>query len=371
MQPISKQSLQVIRHTCIFIAAFLINLPIARAGKGLLISPLGSCSEVVKTNSVELQELVDLIEKLSPLIELKESVYEDVAEDAANSVTQEECMSCDSDEDISQQDDAEDKGVDESLPLAISRLMSYIPPEWSKNIINYSRTQSEDGHYSKHYVSAEDDVSSKQLAKDAKLIHESIRGDKSFTTIFCVALRDIHGHIKKFACCNSAVMPPSCRKQAESLGYAVIKAEKSHAEGQFLQFLYKRATINPGLYTHVVAMGCSRPHCPECDLVLQLVLGRNYKEISAVIGSVTEEIKHLEIQEKEGREANNDNFTITRNATIHCTIQSGEEAARENLSENFYMPDGLRALIEQKTNHKLKVVEHSRYDGTTKKRPRS
>ena len=123
-QPISKQSLQVIRHTCIFIAAFLINLPIARAGKGLLVPPLRSCSEVVKTNSVELQELVDLIEKLSPLIELKESVYEDVAEDVANSVTQEECMSCDSDEDISQQDDAEDKGVDESLPLAINRLMS-------------------------------------------------------------------------------------------------------------------------------------------------------------------------------------------------------------------------------------------------------
>ena len=374
MQPLSKQSLQVIRHTCIFIAAFLINLPIARAGEGLLIPPLRSCSEVAKTDPVELQELVDLIDKLRPLTELRESVYKDVTEYAADAVSREDCMGWDSDEDISQQmgnlevkDDVEDKEIDEAMHFFMESTTTYTP-EWCGDITNYSRTKSRDYFYSKNknYVSAEDDVSSKQLAKDAKLIHESIRGDKSFTTIFCVALRDRHGHIKKFPCCNSELMHQDGRKQAESSGYAVIQAEQAHAECQFLQFLYKRALINPGLYTHVVAMGCSKRHCPECDFVLQLVLGSNYKDISAVIGSTTEDITQLEIQP----EAKNDDFTITRNASIHCTIQSGEAAARSKLSDNFYMPDGLRALIEQKIKpgYKIRVVGNSRYSKRKKRR---
>ena len=373
-QPINKRSLKGMRYFCVFIAVFLSNFPIVKGGQQELKIPSLRSAEVTTegdSKAIELSSDQDLTEHLNSLQILSDAVYEDVTENAASSVGQEECRGWDSDEEIPALRVEEDTTSREDVELSMIGALedaAELLPKWLQRIENYSRKKEKDSHFNNY---AEETISSSKLAKDAKLIQEAMPGDKGPTTIFCVALRDIHGHIKKFACCNSAVMPPSCRNQAESLGYAVIKAEKSHAEGQFLQFLHKRAIINPGLYTHVVAMGCSRLHCPECDLVLRLVLGSNYKDISAAIGSVTEEIKQLEIQEKKESEAKDDNFTITRNASICCTIQSGKEAARENLSENFYMPDGLRALIEQKTKHKLKVVEHSRYDGATKKRLRS
>lgn len=361
-----------IKHVCTFTAAFLLNFPIARGVTGLQIPSL--ISEKVATQDpieVELQELADLVEKLRPIIVLKESACEDLKELVADSQTQEACMGWDSDEDISQQmdklevKDEEDKDVDTSMRGALEDTEEPLP-KWLQQVKNYSRTQ-KDRKWRNNYVDAQD-TSPKQLAKDAKLIQEAIRGDKSFTTILCVALRDKHGHIKKFAFCNSEFMPPSCRDKAESLGYAIIKAEQSHAEGQFLQFLYKRAIINSGLYTHIVAMGCSKLHCPECDLVLQLVLGSNYKAISAAIGTVTEDITQLEIQEE--HDPADTNFTITRNASIHCTIQSGEQAARTDLSEKFYMPDGLKALIEQQIEprRRLQVIGNSRYSKSKKRR---
>lgn len=367
MQPISKRYLQGIQYICAFIAAFLLNLPIAIGVTGLQI-PLLVRDEVATQDpiEVELQELADLVEKLRPIIVLKESACEDLKELVADSQTQEACMGWDSDEDISPKDDVQ--GLDESVQEGINLVKAKFSPssDWSQKIFNYSRRRSKEWR-ANNYVDAQD-TSPKQLAKDAKLIQEAIRGDKSFTTILCVALRDKHGHIKKFAFCNSEFMPPSCRDKAESLGYAVIKAEQSHAEGQFLQFLYKRAIINSGLYTHIVAMGCSKLHCPECDLVLKLVLGSNYKAISAAIGTVTEDITQLQIPEE--HELADDNFTITRNASIHCTIQSGEAAARQDLSEKFYMPDGLKALIEQQIEprRRLQVIGNSRYSKSNKRR---
>lgn len=44
------------------------------------------------------------------------------------------------------------------------------------------------------------------------------------------------------------------RTKARELGYDIIQAGKSHAEGQFLQFLHSRDQKRPGLYTHIVAM---------------------------------------------------------------------------------------------------------------------
>ncbi|MEM7055828.1 MAG: hypothetical protein AAF392_03035 [Bacteroidota bacterium] len=373
MQPMSKPYLQGIQHICAFIAVFLLNFPTAIGVTGLQIPSL--TSEKVATQDpieVELQELADLIEKIRPLIVLEGSACEDLKELVADSQTQEACMGWDSDEDISQQmdklevKDEEDKDVDMSMEGILEPIGRKYFPKWLQQVKNYSRTH-QDRKWNDNYVDAKD-ASPTKLAKDAKLIQEAMKGDKSHTTILCVALRDRHGHIKKFAFCNSAIMPSSCRDKAESLGYAVIKAEQSHAEGQFLQFLHKRARINPGLYTHIVAMGCSKLHCPECDLVLQLVLGSNYKAISAAIGAVTEDITQLEIQEE--HEPADDNFTITRNASIHCTIQSGEGAARKDLSEKFYMPDGLKELIEQQTEPRcrLQVIGNSRYSKSKKRR---
>ena len=65
------------------------------------------------------------------------------------------------------------------------------------------------------------------------------------------------------------------------MGYHVIRAGRSHAEGEFLQFLWKRSKQHTPAYTHIIGMGCSRKHCKECDLLLQLVLGIDYHRITA------------------------------------------------------------------------------------------
>jgi hypothetical protein len=73
------------------------------------------------------------------------------------------------------------------------------------------------------------------------------------------------------------------RKKAEQLGYDVIQATQAHAEGQLLQFLLHRNKANPGLYTHIMGIGCSRCFCAECDTVLNLFLGESYYEVAASV----------------------------------------------------------------------------------------
>ena len=91
-----------------------------------------------------------------------------------------------------------------------------------------------------------------QLSNDAFDIvsSESNSRTQDSTVCFCVALRDKDGYVKKFSFHNGTnVMSPAMRTKAHELGYDVIQAEQSHAEGQFLQFLLHRHRKRPGLYT--------------------------------------------------------------------------------------------------------------------------
>ena len=125
-----------------------------------------------------------------------------------------------------------------------------------------------------------------QLSKDAFDIvsSESNSRTQDSTVCFCVALRDKRGYVKKFSFHNGAnVMSPAMRAKAHELGYDVIQAEQSHAEGQFLQCLLHRHRKRPGLYTHIMGMGCSRCYCVECDHILKACLGGNYYAVTASV----------------------------------------------------------------------------------------
>ncbi|MEM7382769.1 MAG: hypothetical protein AAF400_00325 [Bacteroidota bacterium] len=228
-------------------------------------------------------------------------------------------------------------------------------------VYNYSRSQGKDDTF--NYANPNALPLRQSLVKDTKLIEEAFISQGP-VTILCVALSDKHGNIKKFAFSNSELMPRGCRDQAEERGYAVIKARQSHAEGQLLQFLYQRQVQRHGLYTHIVAMGCSRQHCPECDLLLHLSLGGRYKDIIAAIART--EIVQVSFASA-STAATDNNFEIDKKTRHEIVL--GSEAVRAKRSENYYLPPILQKLIGQLTNHStLRIAPNSRYDVSSNKR---
>ena len=154
----------------------------------------------------------------------------------------------------------------------------------AKETYNHTRRQGKQDV--DNYAKQPTDVSPTRLAQDAQEIHAKLpQNDFSKrTTVLCVALKNKEGSIKKFVFCNADLMPVKLRDYAEhELGYHVIHAGQSHAEGEFLQFLWKRQTKRTPEYTHLVSIGCSKRHCQDCDLLLQLVLGKNYHKFTAAV----------------------------------------------------------------------------------------
>ena len=145
-----------------------------------------------------------------------------------------------------------------------------------------------------------------QLHKDAKAINSF----PSHVTVLCVALKDNKHCIKKFVFCNSnRAIPQAMEDKAKLLGYHAVIAEQAHAEGQLIQFLAKRQEV----YTHVVAMGCDKDHCPDCHALLQLVFGNDYTKVSY-------------------------------------------NRPRSNYAPNYYIPRNLKAIIESLTMCKITLV---------------
>ena len=154
-----------------------------------------------------------------------------------------------------------------------------------QNVVsNYSKFK--ESEPTDNYAHDRNEVTPSQLAQDAYRIHQKlVEGDQQrvaqCTTVLCVALMNQEKGIKKFVSCNLELLPPALRNQSKYMGYHVIRAGQSHAEGEFLQFLWKRSRQPEPAYTPIIGMGCSRKHCQECDLLLQLVLGRGYHIITA------------------------------------------------------------------------------------------
>lgn len=176
-----------------------------------------------------------------------------------------------------------------------------------------------------NYAKYSESISPATLARHAQEIHAALPQNKfaHHTTTLCVALKNSGNSIKKFAFCNNDLMPPALRDKAEYKNYHVVRAEQAHAEGEFLQFLWKRQKQSLPEYTHIVAMGCSRPHCAECDVLLQLVLGQGYTAISAAIDASNTPVKEA------------------------AAVEADKKYA------NYYIPQGLQSLIETLTGVKL------------------
>jgi len=119
------------------------------------------------------------------------------------------------------------------------------------------------------------------LHQDAQEIHDVIprkvqtgakvgKSNQSYgaTTVVTALLLDTEsGRIKKFVFSNLSSMGNELTKRAEGLGYHVITAGVSHAEGELIQFLH----VRNGLYK-LLSIGCDKPHCAECREMLNRVI---------------------------------------------------------------------------------------------------
>jgi hypothetical protein len=110
-----------------------------------------------------------------------------------------------------------------------------------------------------------------RLLEDAGLIHGEVTGDraKGATTVTtAILLHEPTKVYKRFAFCNLGLMPPALREKAEELGYHVVQAPETHAEGQLIEYLYVRSPI----YEHG-DMGVNREHCAECHILMKTFFG--------------------------------------------------------------------------------------------------
>jgi len=252
--------------------------------------------------------------------------------------------------------------VDHTLPKAtkdVSRTLG--PINRSRHIGNNAR-QSEEYVPTRNYVKNEiDDSFARQLSTDAHSLLDLLPSDqsKTRTTYLCAALRDKHGYIKKFVFHNGeGLMPPAVRGKAHTLGYDIIQAEQSHAEGEFIQFLLHCHQVRPAWYTHIMGIGCSRPICGECDHLFKLFFGDNYPNMSITsahsekMGMVlTEDNIQCCFSHRQSAtsEALPHSFTPMYNKSLEIDVPGtvlNLEAIDTATYSNYYMPKSLQQAIQ-------------------------
>ena len=111
-------------------------------------------------------------------------------------------------------------------------------------------------------------------------------------------------------------------------------------------FYNKRAYKRPGVYTHLVGMGCRKPHCAECDCLFRLILGKNYGTIPAAVKACGDPPLVAIIHSEPPSE-----FTIERK--LRYKVDEGAAAVDSGVSNKFYIPQGERDLIEIHANRAL------------------
>jgi hypothetical protein len=218
-----------------------------------------------------------------------------------------------------------------------------------KRVSEKKHKNREDYIWKNNYLSSEDSYRNLRLSFDALLISEANTNErKSSTVIFCVLLRDKYGYLKKFVFHNlESNMSGTMRAKAHELGYDIIQSGQSHAEAQFLQFLYKRNDARPGHYTHIVKMGCSKKHCSECDALLKLLLGPNYHKITSSINHGKESDIPLPTVEADPPIIKGDDVFFRYVTSIHLKIVHKEEAVDEGaVYRNYYLPKSLKDQIK-------------------------
>jgi hypothetical protein len=130
-----------------------------------------------------------------------------------------------------------------------------------------------------NYVDPKDNATAAaSLEDDAKQIHDVIpktdvtgTANRTYGATTITTSLEKHrktGLLKKFAFTNTDLMPPGLRDEAEGLGYHVVKAQKSHAEGEKIQYDAARE----GVYEHE-DMGTDKEHCEECEWAMGQTYG--------------------------------------------------------------------------------------------------
>lgn len=188
----------------------------------------------------------------------------------------------------------------------------------------------------------------KKLAKDALQIanaHKHARTRDS-TTCLCVVLRDKDSHAKKFVFHNGKdKISTTMEQKAQELKYAVRTGYQAHAEAEFIQFLLQRTEQNPGRYTHILGMGCSRRHCKECNCLLKLFLGVKYHEFTAAM--CTENPALPEFTEVEDR-------CCICPKTYHNPVHQSQAVNHNGRrSDKYYLPKTLQEYIQNRVGLNL------------------
>jgi hypothetical protein len=253
-----------------------------------------------------------------------------------------------------------------------------------KQLLDDWKTQ--DGYvYSKNYIIAAHDIAyyannaialPTQLSLDARVILEAEPNERSknSTAIFCVVLRDKYGFLKKFVFHNGKeAMSGPVRAKAHELGYDIIQAEQSHAEGQFLQFLYKRNAERHGHYTHIVGMGCSKKHCGECDSLLALFLGPNYHDITASVSHSKAKAdtnpKHTATYHKLNKEAGiTINLSYIREVDFCIVTQKEAVDAPTERYSRYYLPEPIKEAIKVLTGNDDLDLSAARFSNSENKK---
>ena len=130
---------------------------------------------------------------------------------------------------------------------------------------------------------------------------------------------------------NTGIPKNKLCKAADTLGYHSYRTDASHAEGAFIQKLWQGSVeseeaLDRRHYTHLVGMGCSRPHCQECDAVLKRVLGRDYYRVTAA--------------------ASGESLLVDQSAID-----------QDHTYANYYIPPGFREVLEAFTNRMLGTLQ--------------
>ncbi len=218
-----------------------------------------------------------------------------------------------------------------------------------------------------------------QLALDALQIVESDPQQRVIdsTACLCVALRDKHEYVKKFVFHNKeSVLPPAMRQKAHALGYDVIQAEQSHAEGQLIQFLLRRNEKRPGWYTHILGMGCSRQHCIECDSLFKAFLGSTYTEFTTATVCKDRHVADLDIEKipqsntaEITDESDKMDFMLRKRIKLGISLAQREKATDTTEPQdgsNYYLSQPLKEALRWKSG---KDISFCNRFTKSKKRP--
>ncbi|MEO1301304.1 MAG: hypothetical protein AAFU83_03635 [Bacteroidota bacterium] len=258
------------------------------------------------------------------------------------------------DSDLEQDDVGTNRAQDQEKAIkVVSKLREKDSIRRRYPVVNHSRNDpSIEYDWTNNYLKDGASSSSKEkLLRDAVEISRACRNPEVDKTILCVSLLDKYNHVKNFVFHNAqSVLEKKARAKACELGYDVIKAEHSHAEIQFIQFLNARNQVHPGLYTHLLCMGCSRPHCKECNTLLKLFLGPSYLELTCVPSTLETRKQEVEVAIVTV-DAKSLNLDIKTHKVQSCSIcnNAQEVASKEYLASKFALPTSLKSLLTRRT----------------------